>query len=95
MELEGSLPQSQTFAIRIVLSPEEASYMWVFLNRVVLRGGVVSPSPNTQAEGPPLSAVHDCLFNLFAFEFHTWINPRSNRLWCGKDFDLYMIAKVV
>ena len=31
-----------------------------------LQKGVVSPSPNPQAGGPPLSAVRDCLFNLFA-----------------------------
>ena len=40
--------------IRIVLSPEESSRMWVFLNINVLQGGVVSTSPNPQAEGPPL-----------------------------------------
>jgi len=39
---------------RTVLSPEEASRMWVFLNMNVLQGGVVSTSPNPQAEGPPL-----------------------------------------
>ena len=40
--------------LRIVLSPEEASRMWVFLNMNVLQGGVVSPSPIPQAGGPPL-----------------------------------------
>jgi hypothetical protein len=39
------------------LSPEESSRMWVFLNRNVLQGGVVSTSPNPQAGGPP---VVDC-----------------------------------
>ena len=37
--------------LRIVLSPEEASCMWVFLNRAVLQGGIVSPSTNLQAGG--------------------------------------------
>ena len=32
--------------LRIVLSPEEASCMRMFLNINVLQGGVVSPSPN-------------------------------------------------
>ena len=40
--------------LRIVLSPEQASRMWVFLNISVLQGGVVSTSPNPQAGGPPL-----------------------------------------
>ena len=40
--------------LRIVLSPEEASCLQVFLNMNVLQGGVVSTSPNPQAGGPPL-----------------------------------------
>ena len=40
--------------LRIVLSPEESSRMWVFLNMYVLQGGVVSTSPNLQAGGLPL-----------------------------------------
>jgi len=39
---------------RIVLSPEEASCLQVFLNMNVLQGGVCSTSPNPQAGGPPL-----------------------------------------
>ena len=38
--------------LRIVLSPEEASCMWMFPNINVLQGGVVSPSPNPKAGGP-------------------------------------------
>ena len=33
--------------------PQQASRMWVFLNKVFLRGGIVSTSPNPQAGGPP------------------------------------------
>jgi len=40
--------------LRIVLSPEQTSRMWVFLNISVLQGGVVSTSLNPQARGPPL-----------------------------------------
>ena len=35
----------------------------------VLQGGVVSTSPYPQAGDHPSSAVHDCLFNLFAATF--------------------------
>ena len=45
---------SPTFYLRIVLSPEQASRMYVFLNISVLQGGVVSTSPNPQAGGPLL-----------------------------------------
>ena len=40
--------------LRNVLSPEEASWMRVFLIMNDLQGGVVSTSPNPQAGGPPL-----------------------------------------
>ena len=40
--------------LRIILSPEQASRMWVFLNKVFLQGGLVSTSLNPQAGGPPL-----------------------------------------
>ena len=40
--------------LRIVLSPDESSRLWLFLNINVLQGGVVSTSPNPQAGGPPL-----------------------------------------
>ena len=64
MEPEGSLPHSQASATRIVLSPEEASCMWVFLNMNVLQGRVVSTSPNPQAGGPPFVG---CLWLLIQF----------------------------
>jgi hypothetical protein len=37
-----------------------------------LRWGVVSTSPTTKLEGHPLSAVRDCLFNIFAATLHIW-----------------------
>jgi len=36
----------------------------------VLQGGVVAPRPTPKLEGHPSSAVHDCLFNLFAAVLH-------------------------
>ena len=47
-------PSGGIVYLRIVLSPDEASCMRVFLNRAVLQGGVVRPSPNPQVGGPPL-----------------------------------------
>jgi hypothetical protein len=38
--------------LRMVLSPEEASCMRVFLNVNLLQAGVVSTLPNPQAGGP-------------------------------------------
>jgi hypothetical protein len=46
-------PTGGAVYLRIVLSPEEASHFWIFLNMVFLWGGVVSASPNPQAGGPP------------------------------------------
>jgi len=56
-------PSGGVVYLRIVLSSEEASCLQVFLNVNVLQGGVVSTSPNPQAEGPPLVG---CLLNIFA-----------------------------
>jgi len=47
-------PSGGVVYLLIVLSPEESSSMWMFLNINVLQGGVVSTSPNLQAGGPPL-----------------------------------------
>ena len=47
-------PSGGVVYLRIVLSPEEASCLQVFLNMNVLQGGVASTSPNPQAGGPPL-----------------------------------------
>ena len=60
MEPEGSLPYSQAPATTMSIS-EQFCFS---------RGGVVSASPNPQAGGPPLSAVRDCLFDLFAATLH-------------------------
>ena len=48
------------------LSPEQASRMWVFINKVFYREGLLAPRPNPKLEDHPSSAVCDCLFNLFA-----------------------------
>jgi len=40
--------------LQIVLSPEQASCLWLFLNISVLQGGDVSTPPNPQAGGPLL-----------------------------------------
>ena len=52
--LPPGYPSGVLVYLRIVLSPEEASRLWMFLNTTVLQGGVVSTSPNPQAGGPPL-----------------------------------------
>jgi len=47
-------PSGGVVYLRIVLSPEQTSQLWMFLNISVLQGRVVSTSPNPQAGGPPL-----------------------------------------
>jgi len=49
-----------------VLSPEQTSRMWVLLNKVFYREGLLAPRPTQKLEDNPSSAVRDCLFNLFA-----------------------------
>ena len=52
--------------LRIVLSPEESSRLWVFLNISFYRERLLAPRPTPKLENNPSSAVRDCLFNLFA-----------------------------
>jgi hypothetical protein len=50
--------------------------------------GLVSPTPNSQVKDHPLSAVWNCLFNIFAATPHIWSlsSPSSTwgraMLWC-------------
>jgi hypothetical protein len=45
----------------------------VFRNKyLVLRGRVVKPRPTPRLEDHPISAVRDCLFNIFAATLHIW-----------------------
>ena len=54
------------------MSPEEASFLWMFLNVTVLQGRDVSLSHNTQAVDHPLSAVHCCLFIIHSYAPYRW-----------------------
>ena len=60
-------PSGGVVYLRIVLSTEQASRMWVFLNiSFFYREGLLAPRPTLKLEDHPSSAVSDCLFNLFA-----------------------------
>ena len=63
-------PSTGAVYLRIVLSPEQASGMWVFLNIVFYREVLLAPRPTPQLEDHPSSAVRDCLFNIFAATLH-------------------------
>ena len=45
---------------------KQASRMWVFLNILFYREGLLAHRPTPKLEDHPPSAVRDCLFNLFA-----------------------------
>ena len=59
-------PSGGVVYLRTVLSPEQASRMWVVLNNVFYREGLLAPRPTRKLEDHPSSVVRDCLFNLFA-----------------------------
>ena len=70
-------PSEGVFYLRIVLSPEEASRPWVILNNFFFHGEeLLAPRPTPKLEDHPLSAVRDCLFDLFATTLH--IGGRSS-----------------
>ena len=64
-------PSAGVFYLRIVLSPEEASRPWVIRNNFFFHGEeLLAPRWTPKLEDDPLSAVRDCLFNLFAATLH-------------------------
>ena len=93
-------PSGGVFYLQIVLSPEEASRLWVFLNSIFLRGGVVSASPKPQAGGPPVVGCPRLLIQFirsyppYRRPFHhpqredaPWRgdrDPQTRLLWIGK-----------
>ena len=52
------------------ISPGLRLSVWTFWTRCILWWGVVSTSPNPRLEDYPLSAVRDCLFNIFTATLH-------------------------
>jgi hypothetical protein len=48
---------------------------------IFLQRGVVCPTPNPKLEDHPLSAVHDCLFNIFAATLHIWRPSPPSATW--------------
>jgi len=53
-------PSGGVIYLRIVLSPEESSRLWVFLNISFNREGLLAPRPNPKLEDHPSSAVREC-----------------------------------
>ena len=76
MEPEGSSPHSQEPATcpykRLRSRP-----LWMVRNKASLYcEQLLAPRPTPKLEDHPLSAVHDCLFNIFAATLH--IEGRSS-----------------
>jgi hypothetical protein len=54
------------------ICPDPRLYV-VFCNKHwVLWGGLLAPHPTPKLQDHPLSAVSDCLFNIFAVTLHIW-----------------------
>jgi hypothetical protein len=62
-------PTSWSFIKRIRLS---SRLMYVFRNRLIFNGEVLTPRPFPKLKDHPLSFVRDCLFNIFVPNLHIW-----------------------
>ena len=59
------------------ISPGLSLCLWIFCNKIrFLSEQLLAPRPNSKLEDHPLSAVCDCLFNIFAATLH--IRGRSS-----------------
>jgi hypothetical protein len=63
----------------------------MFCNVVILYGEeLLAPRPTPKLEDHPLSAVRDCLFNVFAATLHIWrpfLHPQPEDAPCRGDRD--------
>jgi hypothetical protein len=68
----------------------------VFRNMVIFYGEkFLAPRPNPKLEGHPLSAVRDCLFNVFAATLHIrrlFLHPQPEDAPCRGDRPTYCTA---
>jgi hypothetical protein len=80
MEPEGSLQRSQVPAtgsypepVRSMqsINPGPRFTLWQFRNLRFYGDELLAPRPTSKLEDHPLSAVQDCLFNIFAATLHT------------------------
>jgi hypothetical protein len=69
---------------------------WTFRNRYIFTMGVVSPRPTPKLEGHPLSAVRDCLFNIFAAtsQYLETVSPTRNLRTRHVDATCFYISNV-
>ena len=65
------LPQYQWPSFTPMQSPRLRLCLWIFRNKIRFHGEeLLTPHPTPKLEDHPLSAVHDCLFNIFAATLH-------------------------
>ena len=102
MEPEGSLPHSQESATCPYPEPYPLLNLYqrispgprlcdLFRNMVIFYGEeLLAPRPTPKLEDHPLSAVRDCLFNVFAATLHIWrpfLHPQPEDAPCRSDRD--------
>jgi hypothetical protein len=89
MEPEGSLPHSQEPATGPRLCD-------LFRNMVIFYGEeFLAPRPTPKLEDHPLSAVRDCLFNVFAATLHIrrpFLHPQPEDATCRGNRDPFIMV---
>jgi hypothetical protein len=64
------------------IRPCPRGFLWIFLTILFFYGeDLLAPRPTPKLENHPLSAVRDCLFNIFAASLHIWRPFLTSATW--------------
>jgi hypothetical protein len=62
-------------------SVQVRGFLNIFITSLFVTVRSCNPTPNPKLEDHPLSAVRDCLFNIFAATLHTWRASPPSATW--------------
>jgi hypothetical protein len=83
--LTFQVPKLTSIFCRLGRSSEKSvqvrGFLWSFVNKLIFYSAVLAPWPTHKLRAHPSSAIHDCLFTIFAATLHIWRPSPSSATW--------------